>query len=74
MLGLLCLTAPNERFNGTLRKEVLNAEWFHTTRQAQVAINTWLRQYNQIRPHHALNMTPPAPETLLEKTKLNGRI
>jgi transposase InsO family protein len=21
----------NERFNGTLRKEVLNAEWFHTT-------------------------------------------
>jgi len=22
----------NERFNGTLRREVLNAEWFHTTR------------------------------------------
>ena len=64
----------NERFNGTLRKEVLNAEWFHTTRQAQVAINLWLRQYNQIRPHHALNMKPPVPETLLEKTKINGRI
>ena len=44
----------NERFNGTLRKEVLNAEWFHATKQAQVAINAWLRQYNQIRPHHAL--------------------
>ncbi|MGB0704227.1 MAG: integrase core domain-containing protein [Paracoccaceae bacterium] len=44
------------------------------TRQAQVAINTWLRQYNQIRPHHALNMRPPAPETLLEKPKINGRI
>jgi hypothetical protein len=41
---------------------------------AQVAINTWLRQYNQIRPHHVLNMTTPAPETLLEKMKLNGRI
>ena len=64
----------NERFNGTLRKEVLNAEWFHTTRQAQVAINVWLRQYNQIRPHHALNMKPPVPETLLEKPKINGRI
>ena len=64
----------NERFNGTLRKEVLNAEWFHTTRQAQVAINVWLRQYNQIRPHHALNMRPPVPETLLEKPKINGRI
>ena len=56
----------NERFNGTLRREILNAEWFHSTRQAQVAINVWLRQYNQIRPHHALNMQPPAPETLLE--------
>ena len=25
----------NERFNGTLRQEVLNAEWFTTTKQAQ---------------------------------------
>ncbi|MBT6365725.1 MAG: transposase, partial [Bacteroidetes bacterium] len=33
-------------------------------RQAQVAINVWLRQYNQIRPHHALNMRTPVPETL----------
>ena len=64
----------NERFNGTLRKEVLNTEWFHTKRQAQVAINVWLRKYNQIRPRHALNMRTPAPETLLEKPKINGRI
>ena len=64
----------NERFNGTLQKEVLNAEWFHTTRQAQVAINVWLKQYNQIRPHHALNMRPPVQETLLKKPKINGRI
>ncbi len=39
---------------------------------AQVAINAWLRQYNQIRPHHALGMRPPVPETLLEKTKISG--
>jgi hypothetical protein len=31
-----------------------------------------LRQYNQIRPHHALGMRPPVPETLLEKTKISG--
>ena len=62
----------NERFNGTLRREVLNAEWFHSTKQAQVAINVWLRQYNQIRPHHALNMCPPVPETLLEKHQISG--
>ncbi len=62
----------NERFNGTLRREVLNAEWFHTTRQAQIAINSWLRQYNRIRPHHALNMRPPVPETLIEKRQISG--
>jgi len=54
----------NERFNGTLRKEVLNAEWFTTTKQAQTVINQWLKQYNHIRPHQALNMRPPVPETL----------
>nr|WP_299210566.1 transposase [uncultured Tateyamaria sp.] len=62
----------HERFNGTLLREVLNAEWFHSTKQAQVAINVWLRQYNQIRPHHALNMRPPVPETLLEKPQISG--
>ena len=54
----------NERFNGTLRREVLNAEWFATTKQAQTVINQWLKQYNHIRPHQALNMRPPVPETL----------
>jgi transposase InsO family protein len=54
----------NERFNGTLRREVLNAEWFTTTKQAQTVINQWLKQYNHIRPHQALNMKPPVPETL----------
>ena len=53
----------NERFNGTLHQEVLNADWFATTRQAQTLINAWLCQYNQIRPHEALGMRPPVPET-----------
>ena len=54
----------NERFNGTLRREVLNAEWFVSIDQAKTVIGTWLRQYNHIRPHQALNMRPPVPETL----------
>lgn len=54
----------NECFNGTLRREVLNAEWFATTRQAQTVINAGLRQYNWIRPHEALGMRPPVPETI----------
>jgi len=32
--------------DATLRREILNAEWFATTRQAQTVINQWLRQYN----------------------------
>ena len=56
----------NERFNGTLRREVLNAEWFTSIRQAEVVIKAWLTQYNHIRPHQALNMRPPVPETLSE--------
>lgn len=62
----------NERFNGTLRREVLNAEWFTSTRQAQIVINQWLHQYNHIRPHHALGMRPPVPETLVENSQITG--
>ena len=58
----------NERFNGTLRHEVLNAEWFATTRQAQIVINQWLRQYNHVRPHEALRMRAPAPEIIQRTT------
>ncbi|KAG1648945.1 Insertion element IS476 uncharacterized 39 protein [Nymphon striatum] len=66
----------NERFNGTLRQEILNAEWFHTIKQAQVAITIWLKQYNHIRPHQALDMPPPMSEamqaSLLEKYKITS--
>lgn len=54
----------NERFNGTLRREVLNAEWFISIEQAKAVIGKWLTQYNHIRPHQALGMRPPVPETI----------
>ena len=38
--GLHWENGYNERFNATLRREVLTAEWFHTTKQAQIIINT----------------------------------
>jgi len=53
----------NERFNGTLRREILNAEHFHNLGEAQAVIAAWQHQYNTIRPHSALNYRPPAPET-----------
>ncbi|MEJ6396270.1 transposase [Gymnodinialimonas sp. 2305UL16-5] len=62
----------NERFNGTLRREVFNAEWFTTTEQAQIVIDHWLSQYNHTLPHQALNMRPSIPETTLEKPPISG--
>ena len=57
------------RLDVDLKKAI---SWFHTVHQAQTAINVWLRQYNHIRPNHGLNMRPPVPETLIEKTKISG--
>ena len=70
--GSHCENGYNERFNGTLRREILNAELLSTTRQPQIVINQWLRQYNHIRPHHALGMRPPVPETILMNHQITG--
>ncbi|WP_366142235.1 integrase core domain-containing protein [uncultured Tateyamaria sp.] len=35
-------------------------------------MNHWLKQYNQTRPHQALGMRPPLPETNLEKVQISG--
>jgi len=53
----------NERLNGTLRNEILNIKRFQTTHEVQATINCWLKEYNHIRPHQALDMRPPIPET-----------
>ena len=58
--------------DATLRREILNAEWFATTKQAQIVINQGLRQYNHIRPHLALGMRPPVPETILVNHQITG--
>ena len=59
-------------FNGTLWREILNTEYFLSTQHARTGINAWLKQYNCIRPHKALEMHPPVPETPLETNKING--
>jgi len=51
-----------ESFNGKLRDELLNREAFDTLFEAQVLIERWRKQYNQIRPHSSLGYRPPAPE------------
>jgi putative transposase len=48
-----------ESFNGKLRDECLNMEWFDTLKEAQVVIEAWRHEYNHFRPHSALNYQTP---------------
>jgi putative transposase len=48
-----------ESFNGKLRNECLNLEWFNNLREAKRIIEAWRIQYNQFRPHSSLNNLPP---------------
>src|ERR1700739_4543852 len=49
-----------ESFNGRLRDECLNANWFTTLSDARRKIEDWRQDYNQQRPHSSLNYLPPA--------------
>ena len=57
-----------ESFNGKIRDELLNREIFTTLAKAKVLISERRREYNQVRPHSALNYRPPAPEATLTGT------
>jgi putative transposase len=48
-----------ESFNGRLRDECLNANWFTTLSDARRKIESWRQDYNQVRPHSALDYLPP---------------
>ena len=48
-----------ESFNGSFRDECLNQHWFTTLNDARRTIEAWREDYNQVRPHSALdNLTP----------------
>lgn len=49
-----------ESFNGRLRDECLNANWFTSLIDARRKIETWRQDYNQQRPHSSLDYLPPA--------------
>ena len=48
-----------ESFNGSLRDECLNAHWFSGLADAKDKIAAWLKDYNESRPHRALNNLAP---------------
>ena len=48
-----------ESFNGRLRDECLNQNWFKNVSHAREIISLWRDEYNHERPHTALgNLTP----------------
>jgi len=61
-----------ESFNGKLRDELLNREIFTSLLEAQVLIENWRKEYNQIRPHSSLGYRPPAPEVIQPAYLLAG--
>jgi putative transposase len=55
-----------ESFNARLRNELLDGEIFYTLREAQIAIESWRRHFNAIRPDESLGYKPPAPEVFVQ--------
>ena len=49
-----------ESFNGRLRDECLNENWFMNLQHARVLIDAWRREYNEERPKKALGGLTPA--------------
>jgi len=49
-----------ERFNRTYREDVLDANIFHNIKQAHLLTQRWINDYNNERPHQALNYLTPS--------------
>jgi putative transposase len=49
-----------ESFNGRLRDECLNTNWFYGLEHAREIVNGWLVDYNERRPHSSLGGLTPA--------------
>lgn len=48
-----------ERFNGSMRDEVLNGELFRSVLEARVVLNAWIDQRNTVCPHRGLGFKTP---------------
>jgi putative transposase len=49
-----------ESFNGSFRDECLNTNWFLSLEDARLKIESWLRDYNEYRPHSSLQGLTPS--------------
>jgi putative transposase len=49
-----------ESFNGRLRDECLNENWFQSLREARDVVEAWREDYNCVRPHRSLGGRTPS--------------
>lgn len=63
-----------ESFNGKFRDECLNEHWFMSLKEARVLINAWRKDYNEHRPHSALNYQTPAEFAAAFRSKQTGSV
>jgi putative transposase len=48
-----------ERFNGSFRKEILDAYVFYSLNELKLVTENWMNEYNTYRPHDSLNGLTP---------------
>lgn len=51
--------ASRLRFSGKFRDECLSLEWFRSSREARVVIESWRQHYNTVRPDSSLGYLTP---------------
>jgi putative transposase len=61
-----------ESFNGKFRDECLNEHWFRSLAEARAIVAAWRKDYNQHRPHSALEYQTPAEFAAAHRTR-HGR-
>ena len=61
-----------ERFNRTMRREVLDAHLFGSLNDVREIVHHWMTDYNEERPHESLNNLPPSVYRRSLTTKENS--
>lgn len=64
----------NERFNRTLKVELLDGRSFADLAQAQQAFDAWRHRYNHHRPHDALGLGVPADRYQFSPRSFNPKL
>ena len=58
-----------ERFNKTYRNEILDFYLFSTLTEVKEITRTWIKEYNEERPHDSLGKMTPAEFVVAHSTQ-----